>query len=474
MLVFSPWAFGGTPWWAILTMNLAGYVLGLLLALKCFIRRFWHYQPQRWDDPGNHSSPGLQVTRGLTALLAIVTVAILAYCAVSALNARAVYDEVRGTFAYRDFIRWLPHSYDADRTRKLFVNYLALACSFWAARDWLLGKATSDHRHVRPGSNHELPGLMLPARLRLLLWLISINGVLLAAEGLIQRLSGTDKLLWVLRPRLNAEADAQWGPFNYRSNGAQYLNLIWPVALGLWWRLRHEVRARQPKRGWWRRNRHHVLLPGVLLMSAAPILSLSRASAIVSAALMVVSLIILWVGLRHRSILPRLGVLLFFGAALWFGLQMGGEKLGERMKQFDDGFIQREKMFDTARQIAQDYPVFGTGPGTLDPVFQLYRSSSDEYWPAQLHNDWLETRVTFGWVGSGLIALAALAVLARHFLPGGIPTGWRLLLLIWTALGGCLLHARWDFPLQVNSILFLFLLYAAMLSTFSRRTLASS
>src|SRR2546426_9391024 len=50
-----------------------------------------------------------------------------------------------------------------------------------------------------------------------------------------------------------------------------------------------------------------------------------------------------------------------------------------------------EAIFDTARKIAADYPVFGTGPGTLEAVFQLYRTSTEEYWPAQLHNDWLET-----------------------------------------------------------------------------------
>ena len=32
------------------------------------------------------------------------------------------------------------------------------------------------------------------------------------------------------------------------------------------------------------------------------------------------------------------------------------------------------------------------------------------------------------------------------------------------ALAGCLVHARFDFPLQIHSILFLFLLIAAMLA----------
>ncbi len=472
MAVFSPWAFGGTPAWAILSMNLAGGVLGALLAVKFFIRWFWHYHPPRWDEVSDDRSLGRRATRCLTALLAMLTIAILAFCAISALNSRSSYDALRGTFTYHDFVPWLPHSYDGPRTWRYCLNYGALALSFWAARDWLLCKAASDQRRARADSPDYVPGLVMPQRLRLLLWVLSINGALLAAEAMAQRLSGTEKLLWLVRPRLNALADAQLGPFNYRSNGSQYLNLIWPLSLGLWWRLRRTAHELRSRRGWWHRHRYHVLLPAVLLMSATPVLSLSRGGAIVSIASMLGAIVILWVGWRHHGVLMRLGVLAFFGGALWFGLHFGGEKLRMRMNQMDEGYRQREAMFDTARKIASDYPLFGTGPGTLDPVFQLYRKSTTEYWPAQLHNDWLETRVTFGWLGSALIGLAFLTVLTRYFLPGGVATGWRLVLLIWVALGGCLLHARWDFPLQVYSILFLFLLHCAILTTLSRRTLA--
>lgn len=463
MAVFSPWAFGGTPTWAIATMNVAGYGLGVLLSVKAFIRWFWHYQPPRWD------ARDLRSVRRLTFALAALTVAILAYCAVAALNARASYDPAQLTFKYHDFIRWLPHSYDRARTWQFFQNYLALALTFWAARDWLLNKTAGEGRPAPDIA----PGVVMPRRVRLLLWVLSINGALLAGEALAQRLSGTEKLLWLKTPRLNAQADAQLGPFNYRSNGAQYLNLVWPVTLGLWWRLRRIVRVFPPKAGWLRRNRHHLLLPAVLLMAATPILSLSRGGAIVAVVNMLAAMGVLWFGWRHRSVLPRLGLLVFFAAAFGVGIHFGGTKLAQRLEEADEGLVLREKMFDTARKIAGDYPWFGTGPGTLDTVFQPYRASDSEYWPVQLHNDWLETRVTFGGLGSALIGLAFLAVLARYFLPGGVPTGWRLPLLIWIALGGCLLHARWDFPLQISSILFLFLLHCALLTTFSRRTLAT-
>jgi O-antigen ligase len=129
----------------------------------------------------------------------------------------------------------------------------------------------------------------------------------------------------------------------------------------------------------------------------------------------------------------------------------------------------REQMYENARPMAADYPLFGTGPGTFESVFQLYRKTTDTYWPAQLHNDWLETRITFGWVGSGLIALSLIAVVLRWFARGGIHGGRRFIILIWLALAGCLVHARYDFPFQVHSIVFLFLVLCAILFNLTRR-----
>ena len=118
--------------------------------------------------------------------------------------------------------------------------------------------------------------------------------------------------------------------------------------------------------------------------------------------------------------------------------------------------------------MAADYPVFGTGPGTFATVFNLYRSSTETTWPAQVHNDWLETRITFGWAGSALIALAFATVLVRWFLPGGMHGGTRFVVLTWLALAGCVAHARYDFPFQIYSILFLFLVLCAILSDLTR------
>jgi hypothetical protein len=112
--------------------------------------------------------------------------------------------------------------------------------------------------------------------------------------------------------------------------------------------------------------------------------------------------------------------------------------------------------------MANDYPWFGIGPGTFESVFQLYRISPDTYWPAQLHNDWLETRITFGIVGSLLIA-AAFSICDDALVCSRMPARRPAIHDdLWLALAGCLAHARFDFPFQIYSILFLFLVLCAI------------
>ena len=88
---------------------------------------------------------------------------------------------------------------------------------------------------------------------------------------------------------------------------------------------------------------------------------------------------------------------------------------------------------------------------------------------AQLHNDWLETLVTFGRVGFSMILLALLTVFGRWFVGGGIPGHRVFVMFLWLALGGCLIYAAVDFPFQIYSILFVFLVLCAVLSCLSRK-----
>lgn len=472
-VVFSPWAFGTTQPWSIWTMNITGYLLGGLLAFKWCVRRGLGYQPPRWQ-PDTLNAPLLaHRLHRLTTFLFGVTLAILLYCWISALNARSTWQPESLAFHYHDIITWLPHSYDRTRTWQAFWNYTALACVFWGAWDWLLGKTPGEERAERRVAQGQAgpTTLPLPTRLRTLLWLLCLNGALLGLQGIAQRVSDVGKLLWLVEPRVNKSPETQFGPYAYRANAAAYFNLIWPVCLGFWWTLHRNAGFRS-----WR---HHLLLPCGIIMAACPIISLARGGALVAAGLMVMTSVVLLFFSLWRQSASRASpatvsltfVLLvgFFFGSLTLGSIHGWEKLEGRMAELEQGFVGRESINQTARRIAKDFQWFGTGPGTFNPIFQLYRASPDEYWPAQLHNDWLETRITFGRLGSLLIVTACLCVLVRWFLPGGIHGGRRFAALIWVALIGCLVHARFDFPFQIYSIVILFLLLCAVLFSVSRR-----
>lgn len=128
----------------------------------------------------------------------------------------------------------------------------------------------------------------------------------------------------------------------------------------------------------------------------------------------------------------------------------------------------RHEYYDNARRMARDYPLWGGGAGTFVSLYQLYLQPGQD-WPGYLHNDWMETRLTLGPIGLGLV-IAWLAALAwRSWRGPGLPTLRVVVALWWVALGGCLLHARFDFPFQIYSVVFLFLVLAAALTVITGR-----
>jgi hypothetical protein len=434
--------------WSIWTMNITGLLLGLLLATKYGVRRLTSYQPAAWRS-------GLD-RRMATRALAWLTVLLLAYVLVSAINSRATFSGTQGSFIYREAVTWLPHSLDSSRTWDVFWRYLALACSFWAVRDWLLTKSPS----ATKGIGHDQGGLLI--RFSILGWVLALNGAALSIEGIAQRLEGSGELLFMVRPCANPGADAQFGPWAYRGNAATYFNLLWPLCLGFWARVRDS--KRHPK---WQ---HHVLVACTILMASAPVVSSSRGGAVITVALLIAcALVVLgWSSFRPHSSPARrkaefTGILILFIAAPMIGSFLGGKTLLPRLAEFRTGLEIREQMNISARPMASDYPLYGTGAGTFESVFQLYRISPETLWPAQLHNDWLETRITFGWTGCGLILLALIAMGVGQLRPGALRDPmWCLTM---CAVTGVLIHARWDFPFQIYSVLFLFTVVCAIFSS---------
>ncbi|HZR15883.1 MAG TPA: O-antigen ligase family protein [Verrucomicrobiae bacterium] len=455
MLIFSPWAFGTTQRWSSWTMNLCGYSLGILLGIKTWIR---HVTKTSGSIPGSSSRFGFN-RRTTAHLLGALTSAILLYCFISAVNARATFDALSGQLRYHDCVAWLPHSLDSRGSWDAFLRLLALSCSFWAAHDWLRAPDADKPRTLKGRAD-----AAVSTRIRRLLWLLTLSGGLLALEGITQRIARSPKLLFLMLPEFLADPATQFASFAYRGNAGQYFNLLWPVCFGLWWTGRRT------------RPNHSILhdswkLVCIGLMAACPLLSSARGAALVDVAMLALAGTVFAMETlarddRHYVKKSRGEVLLiacFMGASLSLGAGLGWKELWPRLGQAQADLKAREELYERARLIAGDYDLFGTGPGTFGAVFQLYRKSPDDYWPAQLHNDWLETRLTFGWTGTALIGSWLLVLVLGELSRGSARAHWPLNFCLWLALAGCLVQARWDFPLQVYSILFLFMIWCSML-----------
>lgn len=347
LVVFTPWAFGTTQAWAVNTATAVGCGIGLLLAAKWGLRQALGHAPTVWG--GMHSASGEAGPRDSGAarldpwigILGALTLLFLGYVLVSALNARADYNEATRQFEYfGEPWRWLPYSYDRGATWQAFWQYAGLAAVFWGVRDWLRHRVGADEQ------NQETPpwldaqsSLVIPARLRLLLWVLCANGALLALVSILQRADGTNRLLWLLESRSGKPSDFIFGPWAYRGNAAQYFNLLWPVCLAFW--LWMQERARQSLSG--RMGRFDgpqlILLPFAIFMAACPMISGSRGGALISMGLGVAAACVILLVSRREigAVVRRLTVGAMALAAL-AAVVGGWSRVRERLSTPDPRF----------------------------------------------------------------------------------------------------------------------------------------
>ena len=137
------------------------------------------------------------------------------------------------------------------------------------------------------------------------------------------------------------------------------------------------------------------------------------------------------------------------------------------MDTIEEGYVGRQTLYVVGMEMAADNQPLGTGPGSFSHLYQFYRRSPDDDWPAMMHNDWLQAVITFGWVGLAVQLLPFLLVLMGCKFGKGVKIGLMPLALFWVALGGCMLHAWVDFPFQVHSVRALFTILCAVLSCLS-------
>jgi O-antigen ligase len=418
MVVFGAWAFGGGAEWV--RVALAGWgALGVGLLLAWFKNRSHHAAPRL----------GPLVWLWPLALLNLLTVV-----ACFSPSFRAIGFGGEPMLVKIDRPAWLPSS--ARPAAALFELGLFNALYLSAFNVLVI------IRHRRA-----LRGLLL---------LLSVNALLLAVFGTIQKLTGAQGLFF---GRVPAPHDFFFSTFVYHNHWGSFALLMIAATLGLVW---HYARRRDD-----RDSLHSPVFTWVLcalVLAAAVPLSGSRASSALLLLLLGGSLWQLVAQIvrrrrRHRESVARplaavLAALTLAAGAVWFvagkSIEARAAKTREQVGAMRaEGTIgARAVLYRDTWHMARDRLWFGWGVASYPHVFQLYttiRPNSDRLpiYYADAHSDWLQSLAERGIIGTTLLVLCALAPLAglrwRDF---GHPIARYLL-------AGCalvLLYAAVEFP----------------------------
>ena len=64
-----------------------------------------------------------------------------------------------------------------------------------------------------------------------------------------------------------------------------------------------------------------------------------------------------------------------------------------------DNMIDRTEIYETVKKMIDEYPVFGSGPGSFEAVAQFELGETFIRWESWAHNDYQEFYLTFGKLG---------------------------------------------------------------------------
>lgn len=412
-LVVAPWLYGATTAWAIELVNgVLGIVL-LLWAASHLVDRSWPPVPRN-----------LVVISGVILLLGWWMT----------LNAHAIYDSgFRSFMPVASLVGAAPGSMDYALSLALMLRITALlGCIFLVAEM-----------------------AQRPAWLVRLWSAIAFTGGSIALLGLAEKGTRARMIFW--QP-LSASSDFTtfFASYYYHANAGAFLNLVLPPAAGLVvWML---VRRSYFGRAFWGAT--------LLVIVLAIVSNTSRMAQVIAALLMAV---MIGAMLRRRdgfvsrmdkkTIAVGLAVVVITVLAVAQAARLD-QPLGRWQSFSTQWHVDARWLANrTALDAVPDIGALGFGPGTFRAVFPHYQQRFPELrgtWRF-LHDDYLQTLLEWGWLGSAALAclfFGGLFVATRSYLKAD---GWsnRQRIFLWcalVALGGVAIHSFVDFPLQILSI----------------------
>src|SRR5213596_3046005 len=418
-LVYAPWAYGATTSESIQITNWVLLAALVLWAIELLVSRRTPRFPR---------------------LLFFLTAALICVGGWMVFNAKSVYDS--------DFFVFVPlHN---------FAPPVAGSVDYPISAAWMIRGA------LLLGIILFVADLSQSNRWLLRLWhVIGLVGGSIEVLGLLQKATGAHMIFWQPPPPEEVRVTTFFATYYYHGNAGAFLNLAWPLTAGL------VIRAFTHGSHPWMR----AMWTSVFLLTIAAVLAnTSRMAQLVAFLLLVmISLQFGRLFLRklsggHKSV--ALAGTLAIALALIAVAQASHFEQALNRWQSASEHIPNDARWQASRVALRALPdigLFGFGPGTFRVVFPTYNLGSTNQamgtWRF-LHEDYLQTLLEWGWLGTvlwGLLFFGGIFVAITNLRTPGRVIKWyprhrRLLPMIVLALFGIALHSLVDFPLQIASL----------------------
>jgi hypothetical protein len=299
---------------------------------------------------------------------------------------------------------------------------------------------------------------------RFLLLAVALSGTLICVIGVILKLTGAPLMRYIWKA-----VDIYWNDFalfRYHANAGAFLNLGWPLIL-VFTRRAYTANAFIGKRILW--TIASVTCGLALFLNAS------------KAALAIGMLILPWpfsTGLKRLQqktlFLLGVGSVLLLALVLFASSQLAHEAAFQRMTNATEVSGSVSGRLVSYRQYLDTVPAvgwFGLGPGLFQVAFP-YQESNFRNVGAGIreyaHEDYLQTTLEWGWLGSVWWTVLVAGGLYRGFWTYAqrerfaSRTDRHLVLACLLGVLGTLTHALFDFPLQIASIRLFFLVLLAL------------
>ena len=415
-LVYAPWAYGGTTSASIQIINwllLASFTLWIIELVV------------------SGRSPARP------RLLLFLTCALIALGGWMALNAKSIYDS--------DFYTFVP-------LRNL-TPHLTGSVDYAISAAWMIRGALLLFAILF------VVDLSQSNRWLLRLWYtIGLVAGSIAFLGLLQKATGARMIFWQTAPPWGATTF--FATYYYHGNAGAFLNLVWPLTAGLAIRA-FSARRHPATRAMW--------LSVFVLTIAGVLANTSRMAQLIALLLLIAICLRFGPALLRKVWRTEKGIALAGTIAILLALIALAQathleqplnrwqSLSERIPT--DARWQASRV---AVGALSDIGLFGFGPATFRVVFPSYNGVPIQRVPGTwrfLHEDYLQTALEWGWLGStfwALLFFGGIAVGIRSYKQYAARdwTPRRRLLqpFVFIALVGVALHALVDFPLQIASI----------------------